>query len=331
MKESYGRRKLPPSATAASAPRPRLAAVDEPLAVLAGYFRRKTRVPDAEVVRLTAEARAGGSRWDAIAAACGVQADEDTTAIVSRPSGRIPTTGAGLLFRAAQYSAHQLTGGSMTYPPLTWICPGCKRQVTDRAATGRPVHVEHGHAAGCARLAGDQAADDEARRGWLPGLVVHSEPARGPVQRHWLLNPMRDDCPRCGWHGYFHGYHHEVATIDGDWAAAVCGDCYADLDPDITVTVRFFSARSFGGEPAFAAIRQRARSDYDFPDRGQAITWELSWQFTSMLVEEAHGGADEDIAEIGRPEAEQIAAGFAASYWPPDAARLPWVTAAYPE
>jgi hypothetical protein len=137
------------------------------------------------------------------------------------------------------------------------------------------------------------------------------------------------DCPRCGWHGYFHGYHNDVATIDGDWAAAVCDNCYADLDPDITVTVKFFSARRFGSEWAFAAIRQRTRSDYDFSDLGQAITWELSWQFTSMLVEEAHGGADEDIAEISR--SEQIAAELAARYWLPDAARLPWVISAYPE
>jgi hypothetical protein len=50
-----------------------------------------------------------------------------------------------------------------------------------------------------------------------------------------------------------------------------------------------------------------------------------------MLVEEAHGGADEDIAEIGRSEAEQIPAEPAARYWPPDAAPLPWVTSAYPE
>jgi Phage integrase family len=51
--------------------------------------------------------------------------------------------------------------------------------VTDRAAIGRPVHVEHGHAPGCARLALDQAADDQERRDRLPGLIVHSEdPAR---------------------------------------------------------------------------------------------------------------------------------------------------------
>jgi hypothetical protein len=45
-------------------------------------------------------------------------------------------------------------------------------------------------------------------------------------------------------------------------------NCYADLHPDITVTVRYFSARSpIDGEPV-AAIRQRTRSDHDYPDLG---------------------------------------------------------------
>ena len=39
----------------------------------------------------------------------------------------------------------------------------------------------------------------------------------------------------------------------------------------------------------------------------------------------------EDIAEISRAEAEQITAELAARHWPPDAARLPWVSRAYPE
>jgi hypothetical protein len=49
-----------------------------------------------------------------------------------------------------------------------------------------------------------------------------------------------------------------------------------------------------------------------------------------MLMEEAHGGADEDIAEIGRAEAEQITARLVASRWPSDAAQLPWVASAHP-
>jgi hypothetical protein len=92
---------------------------------------------------------------------------------------------------------------------------------------------------------------------------------------------------------------------------------------------------SRGGEP-FAVIRQRDRSDHAypgfgrFPDTGQQMTWQLCWEHTSKLIEEAHGGADEDIAEISRAEAEQIMARLAARHWPPDAARLPWVLSAYP-
>ena len=41
-----------------------------------------------------------------------------------------------------------------------------------------------------------------------------------------------------------------------------------------------------------------------------------------MLVDDQRGNCIEDITEIGREEAEQIAAGLAAWSWPPDAARL---------
>ena len=124
----------------------------------------------------------------------------------------------------------------------------------------------------------------------------------------------------------------------GDWAAAVCDDnCYADLYPGITVTVKYYSARWPADGRAVAAIRQRTRSDHDypdighFPDIGQQMTWELWWEHTTKLVEEAHGGCDYDLAEISKAEAEQIAADLAANWrWPPDAARLPWVVSAYP-
>ncbi len=115
-------------------------------------------VPDEDLVRLTAAARADGSRWDAIAAACGVQTYKDLTGVVYRITGE---TGAELLFHATQYSTYKLTHGSRYYPPLTWPCPGCGQQVTDRAATGVPAHVEHRHTPGCARLARDQAAAAE--------------------------------------------------------------------------------------------------------------------------------------------------------------------------
>ena len=63
--------------------RPKRLAVDEPLTELAAYFRRKSEMPGQELVRLTAAARAGGSPWGAIAAACGVQTDKDIAGVVS--------------------------------------------------------------------------------------------------------------------------------------------------------------------------------------------------------------------------------------------------------
>lgn len=148
------------------------------------------------------------------------------------------------------------------------------------------------------------------------------------MQRHWLAERITDDCPRCGWHGYF---HHYVTTIRGDWSNGVCDDCYADLHPALTVTVRYYSARSpLDGEPV-AVMRQRTRSDYEFPDLGQMLTSRLSWQHTTMLIDDRRGNCEWDITGISRQHAEQIAAGLAASHWPPDATRLPWVASAYPE
>jgi hypothetical protein len=121
-----------------------------------------------------------------------------------------------------------------------------------------------------------------------------------------------------------------VATIDGDWSTAVCDNCYADLCPGITVTAAFFSARSPGDQEPFAVIRQRTRSDDRFPDTWQMMTWQLYWEHTPMLVDDARGNSSDDIAAISRHDAEQITAGLARRYWPPDAAQLPWVTAAYP-
>ena len=118
--------------------------------------------------------------------------------------------------------------------------------------------------AGCARLARDQAADDALRWDWLPRLILHSEDRIGPVQRHWLAGRITDDCPRCGWHGYFHRH---LATVNGDWARTACDDCFADLNPGITVAAQFFLARSFGSREPFAVIRQRTRSDDLYPDR----------------------------------------------------------------
>jgi hypothetical protein len=302
--------------------------MEEPLAELAACSRPCYEVPDVDLVRLTAAARAADHRWDAIAAACDNRPGMDVPAVIRQQYWINPAIGPGPLFSATQRAARNLSGRDTgPFPPLTWPCTSCGQQVTDLAPSGRPIHAELGHAPGCARLARDQAADDALRRAWLPRLILHSDDPVGPVQRHWLAGRITDDCLRCGWHGYF---HHHLATIDGDWARAICDDCYADLNPGITVRVTFFSARFCGSSEPFAVIRQRTRSDYPDPDLGQQMTWRLCWEHTSMLVEEAHGGADADIAEITRAEAEQITARLAARYWPPDATRLPWVACAYP-
>lgn len=128
-----------------------------------------------------------------------------------------------------------------------------------------------------------------------------------------------------------HRDRRHIATVGGDWSAAVCGNYYADLHPDVTVTVRYFSARSpLDGEPV-AVIRQRTRSDREFPDLGQMLTWRLWWQHTPMLIDDRRGNCEWDITGISRQQAEQIAGGLAAGHWPADAARLPWVASAYAE
>jgi hypothetical protein len=50
-----------------------------------------------------------------------------------------------------------------------------------------------------------------------------------------------------------------------------------------------------------------------------------------MLVEEARASCDYDLTPISRDQAESVAAGLAAPHWPPDAARLPWISCPYPQ
>jgi hypothetical protein len=61
------------------------------------------------------------------------------------------------------------------------------------------------------------------------------------------------------------------------------------------------------------------------------MTCRLWWKPTPMLVDGRRGNCDEDLAEVSRAEAEQIAAELAAGSCPPDAARLPWVASANPD
>jgi hypothetical protein len=192
------------------------------------------------------------------------------------------------------------------------------------------VHTEAGHGAGCARLARDQAADDAERRARLPALIVSSEPARGPLQRHWLAERFIDDCPRCGWHGYFDT---AAATLGGDWTRLLCDNCHADLVPEIAVSVTYYACGYpiAGRNGPFGVIRERVRSDRKYPDRGQIITWDLRWQWTPILVQEGHGGADCDVARISQDKAGEVITSLACLYWPPESLCLPWVASAYPE
>jgi hypothetical protein len=113
-------------------------------------------VPEADLVRLTGAARTAGHRWDAIAAACDDEPAPEIPAVIRPQYWISPAVGPGPLFSAAQRAARTLSGRDAgCYPPLTCPCPGCGQQVTDLAKTGRPVHAELGHAAGCARLARD--------------------------------------------------------------------------------------------------------------------------------------------------------------------------------
>jgi hypothetical protein len=61
--------------------------MDKPVAELAAYFGSKSRLPDQDLVRLTAAARAAGSRWEAIAAVCGIWTYEDLAGVVDRITG----------------------------------------------------------------------------------------------------------------------------------------------------------------------------------------------------------------------------------------------------
>jgi hypothetical protein len=290
--------------------------MENPLTELTGYFRDKIPLPDADLLRLVSAARTAGHRWAALASEC------EPGAEIEEPAGLPGTDAAGRLFRRV-YDASQATRRG----PLSWRCPVCRHSVTDLGPLGRPAHIELGHAAACARLARDQAADDEERRARISALITSSEPARGPLQRHHLGQRFADDCPRCGWRGFF-GTH--AATLNSDLTCLLCDNCYADLSPDITVSVTYFVCQHYGSHP-FGVIRQRTRSDQDYPDLGQLIAWDMRWQRTPILVEEAHGGADCHVARTSKDGAELIIASLARRYWYGQALQVPWVRTAYPE
>jgi hypothetical protein len=148
--------------------------MEQPLAELASHSRHGSQMPDADLVRLTAAARAAGHRWDAIADACDAGLSRDIPDVIRQQYWITPSAGPGPLFSAAQRAARTLTGrdgGSRA--AVTWPCGSCGEQVTDRAETGRPVHAELGHAPGCARL----ARRPDRRRCPAAGLAAPADPA----------------------------------------------------------------------------------------------------------------------------------------------------------
>jgi len=60
------------------------------------------------------------------------------------------------------------------------------------------------------------------------------------------------------------------------------------------------------------------------------MTWRLAWEHTTLLADDARGSCSDDIVEISRYDAIQVMASLARRFWPPGAALLPWVMAAYP-
>ena len=73
----------------------------------------------------------------------------------------------------------------------------------------------------------------------------------------------------------------------------------------------------------------RSPSPEHLLDTGQQTTWRAWWEHATILSGGA-GDRDYDLEGISHEEAAQVAAELVTLCWPPEAARLPWVTAAYP-
>lgn len=296
------------------------------LGELSRHLTEQVHLPAQQVVQLASALRAAGLRWDDIASACGVAKVASDLEAVQAWCAAVTRT-----FRDIQRAVASAEGSEQMLASLSWPCVECHQEITDTAPLGRPIHANLGHEPGCARLARDQAADDEERRTWLPAMVTESAPCQGSLRRHRLAGRIIDDCPRCGWHGYFDTW---AATIDEDWARLLCDNCYADLSPTIEVTATFYCCSTYpydpGPEGPFAVVRQRSRSDEKVPDAGQMITWEPLWQWTPILAEAARGTALCEVSRVSQRRAEQIIEFLGWKYWPDQALRLPWTATAYP-
>lgn len=105
----------------------RLPGMDELVAQLAAYFRTRTRLPDEKLARLALAARAAVSRWNAMAAACGITTYEDLHGVIYRITGE---TGAELLFSTTQQAVGELAGGECS--------------ATGRSRRSLPIHCQRG-------------------------------------------------------------------------------------------------------------------------------------------------------------------------------------------
>ena len=148
---------------------PRLPAVDEALAELAAYFRRRAVVPGSGA----GPADRGGGRRPV-----GCHRRRLRRPGLSRhrrggqpgPLGRFRDRGGAAVRFRPVLPAH----ADRQPQPVSCAALGLHRvrqQVTDRAPAGRPVHAGHGHAPGCARLA--------AEGGGAPHAAGAADPAFG--------------------------------------------------------------------------------------------------------------------------------------------------------
>ena len=183
----------------------------------------------------------------------------------------------------------------ITRRPESASASGMTARENRRPASGdpphltRPIHVEHGHAPGCARLAADRAAEAEenaaaagaadgpfgARRGrysdtgWPSGSPVT---ARGAVGTATSTTTF--------------------AALDRDWSAAVLRRVarrpVSDPHGHRPVLLRLLAHRRGVGRGRC----KHTRSDYEFPDLGQMLTWRLYWQHTPMLIDVWRGNCE---------------------------------------
>jgi len=107
----------------------------EPLAELTAYSRPWYQVPDADLVRLTAAARAAGHRWYAIAA-CDNGPGQDIPAVIRQQYWISPGIGPGPLFSATQRAVRSLTGSDADCCPAL-PCPALPCPALEVTLTGR--------------------------------------------------------------------------------------------------------------------------------------------------------------------------------------------------